>query len=105
VVSYLQSLPSIVLINKLIINLSPHKFIVLRFLDVHSMKGLDENKLKNLQASPEDEFKVRHLNILYNPEVDKCFCLLEAPNLEAVRKNHEKLGIKCDWITEVKTTA
>ena len=69
------------------------------------MKGLDENTLKNLQKSPEDEFKVRHLNILYNPEVDKCFCLLEAPNLEAVKKNHKKLGIKCDWITEVKTTA
>ena len=76
-----------------------------RFLDVHSMKGLNEKMLKALQSSPEDEFKVKHLNILYNPEVDKCFCLLEAPNLEAVEKNHKKLGIKCEWITEVKTTS
>jgi uncharacterized protein DUF4242 len=73
-----------------------------RFLDVHSMKGLNEDTLMALQKSSEDEFKVKHLNIMYNPEVDKCFCLLEAPSLEAVEKNHEKLGIRCDWITEVR---
>ena len=60
--------------------------------------------LKALQKISEDEFKVKHLNIMYNPEVDK-FCLLEAPSLESVQKNHEKLGIRCDWITEVKTTS
>jgi hypothetical protein len=76
-----------------------------RFLDVHPMKGLDEDFLKMLQNSPPDEFGVKHLNILYNPEVDRCFCLLEAPSLEAVQKNHETLGIKCEWITEVMTTA
>ena len=76
-----------------------------RFLDVHPMKGLNEDMLKALQKSSEDEFKVKHLNIMYNPEVDKCFCLLEAPSLEAVEKNHKKLGIRCDWITEVKTTS
>jgi len=76
-----------------------------RFLDVHSMKGLDEHILKTLQNSPQDEFSVKHLNILHNPEVDKCFCLLEAPTKEVVEKHHEKMGIKCEWITEVKTTA
>lgn len=69
------------------------------------MKGFDKDILKDLQTIPEYEFKVRHISIHYNPEVDKCFCLQEAPNIEAVRKNHEKLGIKCDRITEVKTTA
>lgn len=78
---------------------------MLRFLDVHPMKGIDEDFLKKPQDSPRDDFGVKHLNILYNPEVDKCFCLLEAPSLEAVEKNHETLGIKCEWITEVKTTA
>lgn len=76
-----------------------------RFLDVHSMKGLNEDMLNALQKSPEDEFKVKHLNIMFNPEIDKCYCLLEAPSLEAVERNHKKLGIKCDWITEVKTTS
>jgi hypothetical protein len=69
------------------------------------MKGLNDDMLNALQKSPEDEFKVKHLNIMYNPEIDKCYCLLEAPSLEAVEKNHKKLGIKCDWITEVKTTS
>ena len=64
-----------------------------RFLDVHPMKGLDEDSLKKLQDSPQDEFSVKHLNILYNPEAD--FCLLEAPTKEAVEKHHEKIGIKC----------
>jgi hypothetical protein len=74
-----------------------------RFLDVHPMKGLDEALLKEIQNAPADEFGVTHLNILYNPEVDKCFCLIEAPTMEAVQKHHNKIGIKCDWITEVKT--
>jgi hypothetical protein len=76
-----------------------------RFLDVHSMTGLNEDILKKLQNSPLDEYNVKHVNILYNPEADKCFCLLEAPSKEAVKKHHGKMGIKCEWITEVKTTS
>ena len=69
--------------------------VSMRFLDVHPMKGLDESLLKELQNSPADEFGVRHLNILYNPEVDQCFCLIEAPTMEAVQKHHDKFDIKC----------
>jgi Protein of unknown function (DUF4242) len=69
------------------------------------MEGLDEATLKEIQNAPVDEFGVIHLNILFNPEDDKCFCLIEAPSMEAVQKYHNKIGIKCDWITEVKTTA
>jgi hypothetical protein len=61
----------------------------MRFLDVHPMKGLDESLLKELQNAPVDEFGVRHLNILFNPEVDQCFCLIEAPTMEAVQKHHD----------------
>jgi len=43
--------------------------------------------------------------IYYNREEDRFFCLLDAPSKEAVVKHHEKHGFKCDWITEVKTTA
>jgi hypothetical protein len=34
-----------------------------------------------------------------------CFYYLEAPEREAVEKNHEKVNLKGDWITEVETTA
>ena len=76
-----------------------------KFIDSHKMKGLDEETLRKLQTSPRDEFGVTHINLLYNKEEDKVFCLLDAPNKEAIKKHHEKAGVKCDWITEVKTTA
>jgi hypothetical protein len=72
-----------------------------RFLDVHPMKGLDEALLKKIQNAPVDELGVIHLNILFNPEADQCFCL---SNMEAVEKHHNSFGIKCDWIIQVKTT-
>ena len=30
-----------------------------------------------------------------------CFCLLSAPDKEAVIKHHDKVNIECEWITEV----
>jgi hypothetical protein len=76
------------------------------FLDAHSMKDFDRKTLLKAQNSPIDEFGVKHQNILYNSEADKIFCLLDAPNIEAVKKHHEKkYAIKCEWIIEVKTTA
>ena len=75
-----------------------------KYLDVHSLKDVDEEELRKAQSSPKDEFGVTHDNIMYNKEEDKWFCLLDAPSKEAVIKHHEKYGFKCEWITEVKTT-
>jgi hypothetical protein len=74
-------------------------------LDVRSFHSLGESILRELQKSPPDEFGVKHLNILYNRAADLCFCFLEAPNREAIEKHHEKVNLKCDWITEVEATA
>ena len=79
-------------------------FTMPQFLDSHQFAGT-EKRLKEVQASPPDEFGVAHINILYNQKANKLFCHLNAPDEEAVRKHHEKLGIKLDWVTEVKTTA
>jgi hypothetical protein len=69
-------------------------------------KDFDEETLQKAQNLPIDEFGVKHLNILYNSEADKVYCLLDAPNKEAVEKHHEnKYAVKCEWIMEVKTTA
>jgi hypothetical protein len=54
-----------------------------RFLDVHPMKGITEETLKQIQMSPKDEFGVIHVNILFNPEADRVFCILDA----AVKKS------------------
>jgi len=69
------------------------------------MDTLDEETLKKLQNSPKDEFGITHENILYNEDEDKIFCILDAPNKEAVEKHHNQASVKCDSIMEVKSTA
>jgi hypothetical protein len=76
-----------------------------KFLDVHSLKGFEEEILRKLQQSPTDEFGITHDNIMYSKEEDKFYCLLDAPDKESVEKHHHKAGVKCEWIMEVKTTA
>ena len=74
------------------------------FLDVHSMGTATEEDLIKAQNAPRDELGVKVENILYNLEAGTIYCLLDAPNKEAVEKHHDKIGVKCDWIVEVKTT-
>jgi hypothetical protein len=44
-----------------------------------------------------DEFQTILLNVMYNHEFDQCYCLIDAPTMEAVQKHHDKLGIKWDY--------
>jgi hypothetical protein len=74
------------------------------FLDVHSIETLTEEGLIKEQNAPRDELGVKTVNILYNFEVGTIYCVLDAPNKEAVKQHHSKLGVTCDWIMEVKTT-
>lgn len=76
-----------------------------RYLDGHKMGSVNEDMLKQAQNQPKDEFGVVHVNMLYNKEEDKLFCLVDAPDKESVKKHHEKFGTTCEWITEVQTTA
>jgi hypothetical protein len=64
-----------------------------KFLDAHPMKGITEETLKQIEMSSRDEFGVTHVNILFNPEADRVFCILDAPDKGAVEKNHQKLGL------------
>ena len=76
-----------------------------KYLDSHPMTGFNVEQLKKAQDSPVDEFGVSHKNILYNEKENKLFCLLDAPDRDAIDKHHQKFGVKCDWITEVQTTS
>lgn len=51
-----------------------------------------------------DEFGITHLNIMYNKEEEKFFCLFDISNREGVKNYYNKQGVKCQWVTEVKTT-
>jgi hypothetical protein len=75
-----------------------------KFLDAHTFKPFTAKMLNQAQNAPKDEFDVTHHNIVYNEKENKLFCLLEAPNKEAVEKHHQKAGVKCDWILEVNST-
>ncbi|HEY7107786.1 MAG TPA: nickel-binding protein, partial [Nitrososphaeraceae archaeon] len=63
-----------------------------------------EDGLIKEQNASRDELGVKTVNILYNFEVGTIYCLIDAPNKAAVKKHHDKIGVKCDWIMEVKTT-
>lgn len=47
-----------------------------------------------------DQFGVRQLELYHNAE-GKVYCLLEAPDAEAVRRHHEALGVPCGEVHEV----
>ena len=73
-------------------------------MDSHALKGTKPETLEKLQNEPKDEFGVKHLNLIYSENEDRMYCVLEAPNKEAVKNHHDKLGYKCDFIMEVDTT-
>jgi len=61
--------------------------------------------LKRAQNSPKDEFGVTHANMFYNERENKLFCLMDAPDMDALKKHYGKAELAYDWIVEVKTTA
>jgi hypothetical protein len=49
-----------------------------------------------------DQFGVRQVELYHNSE-GKVYCLLEAPDAEAVRRHHEALGVPCGQVHEVNS--
>jgi hypothetical protein len=41
---------------------------------------------------PIDEFEVKAVDLMFNYEADRFYCLLEAPNKQAVEDHHNKYG-------------
>ena len=64
-----------------------------KFLDSYPFSGVTEESLRETQTSLSDEFGAKR-KISYS-----------APGEDAVRKHHDKLGTKLDWVTDVNTTA
>ncbi len=75
-----------------------------KFIDTHPMGSLTAEQLKQLQNAPRDKFGVTDHDILYNKKEDKVYCVLNAPNKEAVSNHHKQAGIACEWIHEVEST-
>jgi len=73
-----------------------------KFTDVHKMNPLTEQQIKQAQNAAKDEFGVTHENMIYSEADNKVFCVLNAPNKEAVEKHHRKIGLKPDGYTKLR---
>lgn len=79
------------------------------FMDVHNgMKGVTPEQLRAEHAKDtaiEKEEGVHYHKAWGDPKSGKVFCLSEGPNIEAVRRVHERAGHPADEIYEVPVTA
>ena len=67
------------------------------------MKGFEEQSIKKAISESPDQFGITTENALNNIEAGRLYCILDAPNKEAIEKHHKKYGVKCEWIMEIKT--
>jgi hypothetical protein len=76
------------------------------FMDFHDDLKLPDEAIKQITRETEegkvDQFGVRQVELFHNSE-GKVWCLLDAPNADAVRSHHAALGVPCAEVTEVKT--
>lgn len=52
----------------------------------------------------QEKLWIKVINILTHLEAAAICCILDAPVKKTVEKDHDKIGVKYDWIVEVKTT-
>lgn len=76
-----------------------------KFMDFHEHLQLPPEAIDQITQDTKnqkaDEFGVRQVELFHNPE-GKVYCLLEAPDADAVRKHHEALGVPCGDVHEVE---
>lgn len=79
------------------------------YMDVHkSMKGVTPDQLRdahNADLAIQDDESVNFKHAWVDPESGMVFCLSEGPNMEAVRRIHERAGHPADEIYEVPVQA
>jgi hypothetical protein len=75
-----------------------------QFMDFHDDLKLPDQAIQQITQDTKDkradDFGVRQVELFHNTD-GKVYCLLEAPNAEAVRKHHEALGVPCGDVHEV----
>ena len=75
------------------------------YMDFHDDLKLPEEAIESIgqgaKNGDKDEFGVRQIELYYNGD-GKVYCLLEAPDAEAVHKHHAALDVPCGDVHEVK---
>ena len=76
------------------------------FMDFHDDLKLPDEAVRQITKETEehkvDKFGVRQVELFHNPD-GKVYCLLEAPDEDAVRRHHAALGVPCGDVHEVKS--
>ena len=74
------------------------------FMDYHDDLTLPQQAIDQIgqgsRDGVEDEFGVRQIELFHNPD-GKVYCLLEAPDEEAVRRHHAAVGVPCGEVHRV----
>ncbi len=75
-----------------------------RFMDFHDDLKLPAEAIQQIgegtRAGVKDEFGVQQIELFHNPD-GKVYCLLEAPDEDAVRKHHAALDVPCGEVHRV----
>jgi len=75
-----------------------------KYIDQHKMGSITPEMLRKMQNEPRDEFGVLHHEIFFNKEDDKVWCVVDAPNKDAVKKHHSNAGVEVEWVHEIEST-
>lgn len=77
-----------------------------KFMDYHADLKLPADAIRMLgeaaASGTYDQFQSRQLEVFYNTD-GKVFCLVEAPNEEAVRQRHTSMGVDCGDVHKVRS--
>ena len=75
-----------------------------RYMDFHQDLKLPAEAIEQIaedtRNAKADQFGVRQVELFHNPD-GKVYCLLEAPDADAVRKHHAALDVPCGDVHEV----
>ena len=75
-----------------------------QFMDFHEDLKLPAEDIEQIargaREGATDEFGVRQVELYHNAD-GKVYCLLDAPDEEAVRKHHEAIGVSCGDVHRV----
>jgi uncharacterized protein DUF4242 len=75
-----------------------------QFMDYHDDLKLPAEAIDEIARGARereaDEFGVRQIDLFHNPD-GQVYCLLDAPDAEAVRQHHAALGVPCGDVHQV----
>ncbi len=71
------------------------------FIDGHHVGESRLEEMKNI-ANTINEFGVSTLDMFYNKKEQELYCILDAPDENAIKMHHAKINLQCDFITPVE---